>query len=388
MKSFISIILLGAISYTLYISSTRNHSFYAQTDFTPLLEEAPAERFAQTLQQLLNDCVAANDLQAPYSLANFLLTLGHPSEAVAVFKHIQQIDQQSYTAVMGIAIGLDQLGYLDESISHYQSAIKLSTDPTEQIENTHRIGELYLRLNRVADAKGIFRSLNYAPSLVDLCRIYVHENNWQDAHSVFSKLVHNDPENKSLEIQQLNSLAKRHFNKHFTNLPASNERKLLYSQHIQLALQKRLTQQIFSYSGGEMYQAEIATLPVLTQNQVTPSNQTLFELRGNTKLINDGQTIFTNNNCVICHGEHAQGATGPNLRDQHWIIELTPLNIFKTIKYGRNNNTMPAFHHLLSDEQIIALSVFIMHANSTDSALDNPKGPQGTQQLLDQEVNK
>lgn len=49
-----------------------------------------------------------------------------------------------------------------------------------------------------------------------------------------------------------------------------------------------------------------------------------------------GKQIFKNN-CAICHGENAQGNTGPNLTDEHWIYGNDIVNVFTTIKYGTSN---------------------------------------------------
>lgn len=88
-----------------------------------------------------------------------------------------------------------------------------------------------------------------------------------------------------------------------------------------------------------------------------------------------GKQLFKNN-CAICHGEFAQGNTGPNLTDEHWIYGNEIVNIFTTIKYGTQNG-MKAFgedDELLGHEmQQVGSYVMSLHGTFAQGGLD----PQG-----------
>lgn len=88
-----------------------------------------------------------------------------------------------------------------------------------------------------------------------------------------------------------------------------------------------------------------------------------------------GKTIFKNS-CAVCHGENAQGNTGPNLTDEHWIYGNEIVNVFTTVKYGTANG-MTAWGEddlLLAPEiQQVASYVMSLHGTFADGGLP----PQG-----------
>ena len=63
------------------------------------------------------------------------------------------------------------------------------------------------------------------------------------------------------------------------------------------------------------------------------------KLTANFEVLKAGKATFIQN-CVACHGEHAQGIVGPNLTDEYWIHGGKINNVFKTIKYGTPDKGM------------------------------------------------
>lgn len=84
--------------------------------------------------------------------------------------------------------------------------------------------------------------------------------------------------------------------------------------------------------------------------------------------LNAGKQIFKNN-CAICHGDNAQGSTGPNLTDEHWIYGNDIVNVFKTVKYGTSNG-MQAWGEddLLLPPEIQQVSSYVMSLHGTFAA--------------------
>jgi cytochrome c oxidase cbb3-type subunit 3 len=71
----------------------------------------------------------------------------------------------------------------------------------------------------------------------------------------------------------------------------------------------------------------------------------------------EGKRLFSQFNCVGCHG-HGGGAMGPPLMDDEWIYGSDPENIFATIVEGRPNG-MPAFGGKISTSQVWQLVAYV-----------------------------
>lgn len=73
-------------------------------------------------------------------------------------------------------------------------------------------------------------------------------------------------------------------------------------------------------------------------------------------------------NCAACHGEHAQGLTGPNLTDQYWLYKGGVNDIFKSIKHGRSRG-MKAWKAEFGNDEIHALASYVLSLQGS-----NPEG--------------
>ena len=71
----------------------------------------------------------------------------------------------------------------------------------------------------------------------------------------------------------------------------------------------------------------------------------------------EGKRLFTQMNCVGCHG-HGGGGMGPPLMDDEWIYGSEPENIFATIVQGRPNG-MPSFGGKIATNQIWQLAAYV-----------------------------
>lgn len=81
-----------------------------------------------------------------------------------------------------------------------------------------------------------------------------------------------------------------------------------------------------------------------------------------------GKQIFANN-CAICHGDMAQGNTGPNLTDEHWIYGNDIVNVFKTIKYGTSNGmTAWGEDDMLLGHEMQQVASYVMSLHGTFAA--------------------
>ena len=79
--------------------------------------------------------------------------------------------------------------------------------------------------------------------------------------------------------------------------------------------------------------------------------------------------------CMQCHGNVGQGTIGPNLTDKYWLHGGGINDIYKTIKYGVTGKAMQAWKSTYSNEQIYAISSYIMSMQGTNP--EGAKDPEG-----------
>ncbi len=80
--------------------------------------------------------------------------------------------------------------------------------------------------------------------------------------------------------------------------------------------------------------------------------------------------------CLICHGAMGEGnLIGPNLTDNYWIHGGSPEDIYQIIAVGFPTKGMQAWNTQLSEEQMVALTSYIINMHGTNPA--NAREPQG-----------
>lgn len=116
----------------------------------------------------------------------------------------------------------------------------------------------------------------------------------------------------------------------------------------------------------EMAQADIAKKAYLSKaaNRV---DENTVKLDAEPGVVAAGQVIFKQN-CVPCHGDHAQGVVGPNLTDDYWLHGGKINDVFKTIKYGVQAKGMPTWEKQLSPKQISDVANYIKSLHGTNPA--------------------
>ncbi|WP_375560075.1 cbb3-type cytochrome c oxidase N-terminal domain-containing protein [Bernardetia sp. OM2101] len=105
-------------------------------------------------------------------------------------------------------------------------------------------------------------------------------------------------------------------------------------------------------------------------NSINEENVTLANVAGVTK----GKTIFVKK-CKTCHGENAEGLSGPNLTDEYWLHGGDIKSIFKTVKYGVPAKGMISWKDQLSPQEMQEVASFILSLKGTNPP--NAKDPQG-----------
>jgi glucose/arabinose dehydrogenase len=75
----------------------------------------------------------------------------------------------------------------------------------------------------------------------------------------------------------------------------------------------------------------------------------------------DGENIYKQN-CAACHGQHREGAVGPNLADKEWLkVKPEQDSLVQFIAKGSIPAGMPAWQGVLEKEKIAAVARFLLN---------------------------
>ncbi|AZZ91577.1 cytochrome-c oxidase, cbb3-type subunit III [Hahella sp. KA22] len=106
---------------------------------------------------------------------------------------------------------------------------------------------------------------------------------------------------------------------------------------------------------AEVKKAEETYAPIFAKLAATP----IEELAKDDKAMKIGQRLFANN-CAVCHGSTAHGATGfPNLTDNDWLYGGAPEKIKETITDGRNGSAMRAWKDEIGEEGVKQVANYV-----------------------------
>jgi cytochrome c oxidase cbb3-type subunit 3 len=78
---------------------------------------------------------------------------------------------------------------------------------------------------------------------------------------------------------------------------------------------------------------------------------------------------------VSCHGVNGEGKIGPNLTDSYWLHGGTINDVFKTIKYGVPEKSMPTWSKIFPASKIKDVASYVKSIAGTNPA--NAKSPDG-----------
>lgn len=80
---------------------------------------------------------------------------------------------------------------------------------------------------------------------------------------------------------------------------------------------------------------------------------------GNPEAIKEGRELYLQNGCSGCHGVMGGGGMGPPLLDDVWVFGSDDETLFKLIKGGIPQQTMPKVFAALPDDQVWKILAYI-----------------------------
>lgn len=120
-----------------------------------------------------------------------------------------------------------------------------------------------------------------------------------------------------------------------------------------------------------------AKKPKQAGGESAPTDETFMALLSQPNRLKNGQEVFTAK-CAACHGDKGQGLIGPNLTDNHWLHGTgRPTEIAATIRTGVPVKGMPPWEGLLTDDELMNVTAYIMSIRGTNPP--GAKAPEGTE---------
>jgi cytochrome c oxidase cbb3-type subunit 3 len=124
--------------------------------------------------------------------------------------------------------------------------------------------------------------------------------------------------------------------------------------------------------GADAWNAEVAAIEEQRQAEMMArgelAEEDLRTLLTDEGRIDRGKAAYAKANCAQCHLADGKGNIGPNLLDDQFKYGNTMKDMIKTLTYGRKNNQMPAQNKVLTPDEIIDLTVYLVHWNKTAKA--------------------
>jgi cytochrome c oxidase cbb3-type subunit 3 len=103
------------------------------------------------------------------------------------------------------------------------------------------------------------------------------------------------------------------------------------------------------------------------------TDEVLVTLSADPTTVASGHATFVTN-CVVCHGDRAQGNIGPNLTDDHWIHGGSALSVYTTVREGVGTRGMPQWGPVLGDRSLQAVVAYVLTLRDTNVSGRAPEG--------------
>lgn len=110
--------------------------------------------------------------------------------------------------------------------------------------------------------------------------------------------------------------------------------------------------------------------------QVNALGPYVVKLANNPEALKMGSRLFLQN-CAVCHGSNAAGATGyPNLTDNDWLYGGKPENILTTLHNGRVGG-MPAWREQIGEDGVRATAEYVLSLSPKHGDVPGTKSENG-----------
>ena len=103
------------------------------------------------------------------------------------------------------------------------------------------------------------------------------------------------------------------------------------------------------------------------------NDETLLLMASVPDNVGRGREIFTSH-CTTCHLDDGSGSVGPNLTDNYWIHDHTPMGIHETVTNGVPDKGMAAWGGQLGPSRVQDVVAFVLSIQGTNVPGKEPEG--------------
>jgi cytochrome c oxidase cbb3-type subunit 3 len=121
------------------------------------------------------------------------------------------------------------------------------------------------------------------------------------------------------------------------------------------------------YFTEEMRLAEIKYKKDETLQPLGATIEDLITAAKDTSRVDLGKGVFIAK-CAACHGQKGEGLIGPNLTDKEWVHGGGLAEIYETVKKGVPAKGMLTWEGVISEEEIVDVSVYLRSIQNSNVA--------------------
>lgn len=138
-----------------------------------------------------------------------------------------------------------------------------------------------------------------------------------------------------------------------------------------------LPRQAYANEMKRAAEEEDARLAQLEREGKGVTEDQLWALSKDPKTLAAGEALFKQN-CVVCHGDRAQGNVGPNLTDGYWLHGGKAKQVYQTVSAGVPEKAMPAWKPTLGMSKVQQVVSYVLAQRNKNVPGKPPQGnPEG-----------
>lgn len=358
----------------------------AARDTAPVVAPLPAvtfpadpghEHIERLYAAIRTDHAASGSVDDHQLAADLLLGYGRVADAARCYRQLLRRADDHPSAWRGLGMALDQLGQLAAADRAYTRALEL--DPSHHFNPLyrHRIAELHQQRGELASARALYAAnAEHPPSRLRLAALLLRAGERAAAAEAVVALQRDPEAARSVELAQVVELSRRLYGEPIADLMDQPREALFVDQPIDL----------FRIAVQDHYGLELEALGDHGSGPQPAADRAVLAARVVAALADPaaaerGRKVYAAGSCALCHGEHGYGGLGPNLRDDYWLGEASPLGLLQVITEGRPGSAMAAHGSLLRDDQLRDLVVYLIRLNrdtpTSSGRSSRGKAPEG-----------
>ena len=253
-----------------------------------------------------------------------------------------------------------KLGQYDEGLKLYEQALNCQLSLGQQSRVYYNLGMLYLRMGMAKNAESSFKQAiekeDNPFAQYELIKLKLNNDKTEPLNEKLYGLLTRFP--MSSELYNL-CLRANESGKSHIKVEMNETRESILHQEFEFDA---------DYEKRKMFRVNVSEL-IESERQESMKLNEFRKILQDEVAVKQGESIYKSKGCAVCHGQDANGISGPNLTDDYWINGSSPSVIYTIIKDGRRD--MPRHAHLLTSEEIWSVVGYVYQINLKSAKYKN-----------------